>query len=391
MRSSSSLAAIAILLLSGCVLARAALGVPPGEGGAPNLDSGTAIDADAREDASIRSDSGSDAAMDAAPPDAWSDTGPPPCVPSTEACNLFDDDCDGATDEDTCGCERREVDGYVYQLCPGATAFDAWGRCTTLGAGYDLVVIDDAAEAELIRGWTSYEWITIGLADFAIDGTFVWTDGHTDTLDLFSVGEPNGHENENCVVTTDGKWLDVGCIGTWRYLCEGSARVFPPPVGTAETCNGHDDDVDGAVDEGACDCPTMVYDHHVYQVCSPSGGSSWDQAQADCSDAGGYRMGVVDDRGETAAIGHIFPGGSWLGLNDRAEESHFVWEGDPGTLVSLDSAAEPGHFVAWAGGEPNDSGGTHAENCVWSDGAGNWYDIACDRRVPYVCERAIAP
>jgi hypothetical protein len=333
-----------------------------------------------------------DAAIDDADvaPDAGSDAGPPVCLPSSEVCNLYDDDCDGMTDEGACGCEVRERDGHVYQLCPHASGNDAWGRCTELGPGYDLVIIDDAAEETFIQDWVTFEWVFIGLADFGEDDTWVWADGSTERTDIFLAGEPNGSEDENCVVRTHERARDVDCRSTQRFLCEGARRDAPLPAGAAETCDGRDEDLDGSVDESACECATTVFRHHVYQLCPVRAG--WEDARTDCGDAGGYTMIVVSDRGESDFVTEAQPGDNWIGLNDIASENDFVWESDPGEPISTGNVAQGGHFVRWVGAEPNDSGGTHAENCIVAQGgSGSWFDIPCTWENPYVCERAIAP
>jgi hypothetical protein len=295
-------------------------------------------------------------------------------------------------DETACGgCEARERAGHVYQLCPAASGFQAWGNCTTLGYGYDLIVLNDPAEADFLTTWTGTEQIDIGLNDFRVDGTFVWADGRPDDLHLWRTSgtpEPNGGTNENCVFTASGFWFDNGCASSGRYVCEGVALTTAPPVGTTETCNGRDDDRDGPIDEDVCDCPTRAFDHHVYQVCTT--GRHWDQARTDCEDAGGYTMAVIDSLGEAQAVGNIMNG--WIGLNDIAMESHFVYESATTVPISTGNAAQGGHFVFWNTGEPNDAGGMpHSENCVTGGGDGRWNDTSCNDTNTYTCERAIVP
>ena len=125
-------------------------------------------------------------------------------------------------------------------------------------------------------------------------------------------------------------------------------------------------------------------------------------AQPEEEDVLGVRPGQVPQEGRTGAhrqvgwvgargIGRATGANSWLGLDDEAEEDHFVWESDPGELISIGNTAQGGHFVRWIGGEPNDAGGTHNENCVFAGPAGNWDDVQCGGEYRYVCERAIAP
>ncbi len=396
---------VVAMAASGCVLSRAALGGATNEAGSVDaamfVDAFSAIDADAARDpdAFVGDDTGVDGGTDAfVSPDGGTDAGRdagmdagPPCTPVAEACNLYDDDCDGHVDETACGgCEAREHAGHVYQLCPSATGFQAWGNCTTLGYGYDLIVLNDPAEADFLTSWTGAEQIDIGLNDFRVDGTFVWADGRPDDLHLWrttGTPEPNGGTNENCVFTASGFWFDNGCANAGRYVCEGVALTSAPPAGTTETCNGRDDDRNGPIDEGVCPCATRVFDHHVYQTCTT--GHHWDTAQGNC-DANGYTMSVIDSLGEAQGVGSMIDG--WIGLNDRAMENHFVYESAPSVEISIGNAAQGGHFVGWNAGEPNDSGiGAHTENCVTQASNGGWNDTDCNDTRNYTCERAIVP
>lgn len=65
----------------------------------------------------------------------------------------------------------------------------------------------------------------------------------------------------------------------------------------------------------------------------------------------------------------IVPGwGAWIGLERKAADSKFYW---------IDGTPLEGHFSAWDGREPNNSGGN--ENCVhMNKSVGRWNDIRCD-------------
>jgi hypothetical protein len=378
------------VLVVGCSLPRGVLGASAADGALPDaaaLDARVPIDAPATDASDATTPDAP--VLDVGPIDAWSDTGPPPCTPSPEACNLYDDDCDGSVDEDTCGgCTRMEHGGRVYQLCPNAVGFDAWNECASLGPGYHLLDERDMAEATFVRDWLAGSWAWIGLNDIHAENTFVWADGSTPSFTWWQASEPNGHEGENCAVQAHDGWVDFGCANSVAVMCVGDPRATPLPAGVAETCNGHDDDLDGSVDEGACACDTFVFDGHVYEHCTAT--HHWDTARMTCT-GDGYTMVVVDTRTESEMIGHSLPGGSWSGLTDEAMEMSWVYESAPMDVVSNGATAAGSHFVYWLGGQPDDAGGSHHENCAWIDGGGHWWDGPCGDNWAALCERAIVP
>lgn len=161
-----------------------------------------------------------------------------------------------------------------------------------------------------------------------------------------------------------------------------AARCLP------ETCNGRDDDCDGAIDEDAgCPCEVIAGPGGVpgrlsaYLLCRE--GRNWVLARQLCQGVG-YDLVALEDAAEDAfvygAIASRGFGGTWLGLNDRAAEGVWIW---------LDGA--PVGYSHWDRGEPND-GGNGGEDCgivMTGDGRQTeWDDRGCESVRPFVCEAA---
>ncbi|MBI5524939.1 MAG: SUMF1/EgtB/PvdO family nonheme iron enzyme [Deltaproteobacteria bacterium] len=68
----------------------------------------------------------------------------------------------------------------------------------------------------------------------------------------------NGAADDNLVKACSGAdsgWCETGC-GTGWWECKGGQWTkVPPAQGTAETCNGLDDDCNGKADDGSVPCP----------------------------------------------------------------------------------------------------------------------------------------
>jgi hypothetical protein len=141
-----------------------------------------------------------------------------------EICNGVDDDCDGATDE---GLTPPSICSSVGE-CAGATAVcdgAAGWRCT-----YGATVSTDASGAIV--------------PETRCDGLDNDCDGVPD--DAFpTLGDACSRGRGACE-TTGVVECNAAMDGV---VCNAPA----PPPGSAETCNGLDDDCDGALDEGAPD------------------------------------------------------------------------------------------------------------------------------------------
>src|SRR6185436_1146342 len=96
-----------------------------------------------------------------------------------------------------------------------------------------LAVVSTAAEVTLIQNFAVANGsVWIGLADSALDGTFVWvTDENTGgypppTGAPWDTGEPSGGAAEDCVYEAPaGTFADNNCAATFRSVCECDA--FP--------------------------------------------------------------------------------------------------------------------------------------------------------------------
>lgn len=107
---------------------------------------------------------------------------------------------------------------------------------------------------------------------------------------------------------------------------------------------------------------------------------SWDQAQEAASNAG-FRMLRLESEREDQFVNDWLMAESsekhyWFGASDAASEGSWVWGRDLAPFFSV--GAEPtGVFVAWASGEPNNSG--DGENCgvIKPSPERGWYDRPC--------------
>ncbi|MCB9592687.1 MAG: C-type lectin domain-containing protein [Sandaracinaceae bacterium] len=157
---------------------------------------------------------------------------------TTESCNGLDDDCNGIVDDGgaDCGCTRRERMGHSYLFCNNWLDRKRWtnARDWCRGTGYDLVVVDDAAEQAWLDAnvgdmGASY-WI--GANDRSTEGSWQWSRaGAAVTYSNWNSGEPNNSSNEDCAVLNPydtgasgvgGGWNDTDCNDDNRYVCEAA-------------------------------------------------------------------------------------------------------------------------------------------------------------------------
>ncbi|WP_438017805.1 C-type lectin domain-containing protein [Sorangium sp. So ce315] len=128
---------------------------------------------------------------------------------------------------------------------------------------------------------------------------------------------------------------------------------------------------------GSTTCDMQTHNGHDYLFCD--GQESWTDARATCASQG-MSLVTLDDAEEEAWVNRLASAHStqkwWIGLNDRASEGTFVWDG--GGAVS---------YTNWYAGEPNNAGGD--EDCAQLNRfypEPGWNDEPCSLHLRFICE-----
>ncbi|XP_073730321.1 CD209 antigen-like protein C [Misgurnus anguillicaudatus] len=86
--------------------------------------------------------------------------------------------------------------------------------------GADLTIINNKEEQDFISGKSGTDNIWIGLSDIEVEGRWKWVDGSTLTTSFWKVTQPQGVEDENCVVNHLSVWSDYFCYAAFKFICE---------------------------------------------------------------------------------------------------------------------------------------------------------------------------
>ena len=170
--------------------------------------------------------------------------------------------------------------------------------------------------------------------------------------------------------------LDQGCIGLFDCsLPEGSRCVATP---TAETCDGKDNNCDGDIDEGMCDCVelTDMATMRQYKKCS----EPFTPGNAHCGL--GFRLAILESAAEATWAQSQLVTGDILAIG-MYQRSIATLAGDDWLFLD----ASPVILPFWAAGQPNDeeavANGTQDCATLHPDGA---YDSECGSPFQYLCE-----
>ena len=294
------------------------------------------------------------------------DQGLSPCdaaAPTQESCNGLDDDCDGETDEEF-ALLGQACDGDDSDLCP-----DGLWICQ---GGSPTCDDDDAAAAEVCNdldddcdGLTDEGFPLKGEpcdgddADECQDGAWACdadSEGGLACLDdPGAAAEVCNDVDDDCDGLTDEDFEAKGspCDGDDLDTCEDGALVCAPdanglvcddePGAASETCNGIDDDCDGATDEdfpskGApCDGEDEDLCEDGVLVCDDAGGLACDDDVValveTCNDHDDDCDGLTDE--DFTVLGQPCDGDD----ADLCPDGHWVCDGAGGMTCADDAAS----------------------------------------------------
>ena len=108
-------------------------------------------------------------------------------------------------------------------------------------------------------------------------------------------------------------------------------------------------------------------------------GLDWESARRNCLSSDGDLVSI-ENQSEMSFVYNkssvVWNQRYWIGLNDRRNESQFVWSDGTPYNASV--------YSNWRQGEPNDGGG--AEDCVELFRT-SWNDNECHDEYGYICEK----
>jgi hypothetical protein len=187
-----------------------------------------------------------------------------PGAPGAETCNGVDDDCDGVTDEDvalpappTCGEGTCVATGTV--ACVRGTIVESCEATTPTAETCNG--LDDDCDGQTDEGIVLRGAPICGVGACSATGKLACEGGAI--VEICHPGVPSGEQcngvDDDCDGTTDEDVAlpaaptcgEGACATTGTVACVGGeiALSCEPGGGSAETCNGVDDDCDGTTDE----------------------------------------------------------------------------------------------------------------------------------------------
>ena len=191
-------------------------------------------------------------------------------LPSAEACNGVDDDCDGSMDEGIVGTGEPCSAGVGACLVAGAIVCDSLAGALACGAVEGQPVgelcndIDDNCDGVVDNGLGLGNDCNVGLGACYAEGVLACgADGSV--VCAVPVVSPaaelcNGVDDDCDGVADNGLGLGEACVSgigacetAGELACAGDGTVTclaAVPAPTPEACNGLDDDCDGSADEG---------------------------------------------------------------------------------------------------------------------------------------------
>ncbi|XP_065146227.2 uncharacterized protein [Paramisgurnus dabryanus] len=95
---------------------------------------------------------------------------------------------------------------------------DSRSNCRERGA--DLIIINNRDEQDFISKKSGTDNFWIGLSDIEVEGRWKWVDGSRLSTSFWKATQPQGVEDENCVVNHLSVWSDYFCHVAFKFICE---------------------------------------------------------------------------------------------------------------------------------------------------------------------------
>jgi len=192
---------------------------------------------------------------------------------------------------------------------------------------------------------------------------------------LASVG-PEMRTHFSCMEDGEEQDRDGDGFGACFDDCNDASDEARP--GAIEVCDGIDNDCDGQIDEVGCPCVEESIADTEYLFCDAK--VPWSVAKRECEERGAvlavFRDQAISEQAFAIASQRA-PASSWyLGATDSAEEGQW--------LDTVGLAVDTSRFAA---GEPDDFGGEHCA-ALASFADGDWEDVRCGSRLPYICQES---
>ncbi|KAK3608629.1 hypothetical protein CHS0354_042626 [Potamilus streckersoni] len=264
---------------------------------------------------------------------------------------------------------------YVGMKNFGISWSESENECLKMGG--HLASIESASEYDVILDYlmlysfslNDYAWI--GLNDVAVESKWVWSDGtiYNSAVSRWQIGQPNDGScgfwcigNQDCVAIVKDfcqmKWNDKECSGS--FYIEGSRSFFVckkegdpiehltvavTTIGQAESM------VTGELNNAACDPLWYESGDHCYYVGMKTSSITWRYSENECLNMGGHLASIESTSEYNVILGYLMLYSftindyAWIGLNDVAVESKWVWS--DGTIYNA-------AVSRWQNGQPND-------------------------------------